>query len=108
MMVHHQKSTWSGGISVDGGLINTKMYKVFTTQQPLIIKGVSVDVNWSFPIKENWNWLPHPLLETSSPMKHYFDATDGDVIKSQNLFAIYDAIIGWNGTLSYLEAGKGT
>jgi hypothetical protein len=35
-----------------------------------------------------------------------FDATDGDVIKSQNLFAIYDAIIGWNGTLSYLEAGK--
>jgi hypothetical protein len=33
-----------------------------------------------------------------------FDATDGDVIKSQNLFAIYDAIIGWNGTLSYLEA----
>jgi hypothetical protein len=24
----------------------------------------------------------------------YFDATDGDVIKSQNLFAIYDAVIG--------------
>jgi hypothetical protein len=29
----------------------------------------------------------------------FFDATDGDVIKSQNLFAIYDAVVGWNGTL---------
>jgi hypothetical protein len=37
----------------------------------------------------------------------YFDAVDGDVIKSQNLFAIYDPIIGWNGTLNYLESGKG-
>ena len=37
----------------------------------------------------------------------YFDATDGDIIKSQNLFAVYDPLIGWHGTLKYLEAGKG-
>ncbi|MFT5297960.1 MAG: hypothetical protein ACI9YH_004002 [Colwellia sp.] len=103
--------TWSGGVTKDGGLKNTKMYKVFTThQQALIIKGSPVDIdNWNFPIQTNWNWLPYPLLgnQLTNEALAYFDATDGDVVKSQNLFAIYDPIIGWNGTLSYLESGKG-
>ena len=34
-------------------------------------------------------------------------AKSNDIIKSQNLFAIYDPLIGWSGTLSYLEQGKG-
>jgi len=105
------KSSWSGGITADGGLTNTKMYKVFTTyQQALTIKGTSVNAsNWSFPIKINWNWLPYSLSgnQLTNEALAYFDAVDGDVIKSQNLFAIYDPIIGWNGTLNYLESGKG-
>ena len=105
------RSSWSGGISANGGLTNTKMYKVFTTyQQPLIIKGTLVDASkWSFPIKTNWNWLPYSLAgnQLTNEALAYFDAVDGDVIKSQNLFAIYDPIIGWNGTLNYLESGKG-
>jgi hypothetical protein len=28
------------------------------------------------------------------------------LLKSQNLFAIYD-LVGWNGTLNYLESGTG-
>lgn len=36
-----------------------------------------------------------------------FDAHEGDVIKSQNQFAIYDEVNGWSGTLNYLEANKG-
>jgi hypothetical protein len=102
---------WAGLISNEGGLKNTKMYKVFTTyQQPLIIKGALVNAsNWSFPIKINWNWLPYSLSgnQLTNEALAYFDAVDGDVIKSQNLFAIYDPIIGWNGTLNYLESGKG-
>lgn len=104
-------SGWSGTISANGGLLSSKMYKVnLTDQQSLRIKGKSVDpTNWSFLIKENWNWLPYPLAsnQTINEALAYFEATDGDVIKSQNLFAIYDPIIGWNGTLKYLEAGKG-
>jgi hypothetical protein len=103
--------TWSGGVTKDGGLKNTKMYKVFTThQQALIIKGSPVDIdNWIFPIQTNWNWVPYPLLgnQLTNEALAYLDATDGDVIKSQSLFAIYDPIIGWNGTLNYLESGKG-
>ncbi|MFH6951052.1 LamG-like jellyroll fold domain-containing protein [Flavobacterium sp. FlaQc-51] len=104
-------SGWSGTISANGGLSPSKMYKVnITEEQTLKIKGKSVDVStWSFPIKENWNWLAYPLAsnQTTNEALAYFDANDGDVIKSQNLFAIYDPIIGWNGTLKYLEAGKG-
>lgn len=104
-------SGWSGTISANGGLSASKMYKVnITEEQTLKIKGQSVDVSsWSFPIKENWNWLAYPLASNQSTNEAlaYFDANDGDVIKSQNLFAIYDPIIGWNGTLKYLETSKG-
>ncbi|MFV5690716.1 LamG-like jellyroll fold domain-containing protein [Flavobacterium sp. LT1R49] len=105
------KSGWSGTISTNGGLTDSKMLKVFMTyEQPLIIKGIPVNMsNWSFPIKTNWNWLPYSLAgnQLTNEALAYFDATDGDVIKSQNLFAVYDPIVGWNGTLNYLESGKG-
>ncbi|OOV19038.1 LamG-like jellyroll fold domain-containing protein [Flavobacterium sp. LM4] len=104
-------SGWSGTISANGGLSSSKMYKVNVTQeQTLKIKGKNVDVStWSLLIKEDWNWLSYPITsnQTTNEALAYFDAVDGDVIKSQNLFAIYDPIIGWNGTLKYLEAGKG-
>jgi len=104
-------STWSGSISANGGLSTSKMYKVnFNFEQSLNSRGIPVDISsWSFSILENWNWLPYPLLgnQPTNEALAYFDAVDGDVIKSQNLFAIYDPINGWNGTLNYLEAGKG-
>ena len=104
-------SGWSGTISANGGLFPSKMYKAnINNEQILQIRGKRVDVaKWSFPIKQNWNWLPYPLTSNvaTNEALAYFDATDGDVIKSQNLFAVYDPIIGWNGTLKYLEAGKG-
>ncbi|MGA9639149.1 LamG-like jellyroll fold domain-containing protein [Flavobacterium sp.] len=104
-------SGWSGTISAYGGLTNSNMIKVFLAhEQPLTIKGTVINVaNWSFPMQEKWNWLPYILgkNQLTNEALAYFDAADGDVIKSQNLFAIYDPIIGWSGTLNYLEAGKG-
>ena len=103
--------TWSGAISSKGGLSSTKMYKVFmSNEQALTIKGSPVNLaSWSFPITTNWNWFPYPIAlnQLTSESLAYFEATDGDVIKSQNLFAIYDPKAGWNGTLKYLEQGKG-
>lgn len=103
--------TWSGAISSKGGLSTAKMYKVLmANEQSLNIKGTPVNLaSWSFPIEVNWNWLPYPIAmnQLTSESLAYFDASDGDVIKSQNLFAIYDPKAGWNGTLKYLEAGKG-
>jgi hypothetical protein len=103
--------TWSGTISASGGLSVSKMYKVFmANEQTLSIKGTPIDIaSWSFVINRNWNWFPFPFSSSqlTSEALAYFDASDGDVIKSQNLFAIYDAKVGWNGTLRYLEPGKG-
>ncbi|MFT4612312.1 MAG: hypothetical protein ACJA2M_000403 [Polaribacter sp.] len=104
-------SGWSGSISENGGITNSTMYKVnFANENALNIEGAPVDIlNWKFDVLENWNWLPYPLgrNQATNEALAYFDAIDGDVIKSQNLFAIFDPINGWNGTLNYLEAGTG-
>ncbi|WP_406682777.1 T9SS type A sorting domain-containing protein [Seonamhaeicola sp. MEBiC1930] len=104
-------SSWSGAISTNSGLSTNFMYKMnFAYGQQLKAKGSQVDISsWSFPIQQNWNWLPYPLGKNVSVNEALstFDATDGDIIKSQNLFAIYDPLNGWSGTLDYLEVGKG-
>lgn len=104
-------SSWSGAISANSGLSTNYMYKMkFANEQQLRVKGNQVDIsNWNFTIRENWNWLPYPLNKNVSVNEALstFNATDGDIIKSQNLFAIYDLINGWSGTLNYLEVGKG-
>lgn len=104
-------SGWSGTISSAGGIINTKMYKIkLATGQKLNIKGVPVDLNtWAFNLAQGWNELPFvvsknvPIGDALANLK----ATEGDVIKSQSLFAIYTNAIGWKGSLTYLKAGEG-
>ncbi|WP_299438656.1 LamG-like jellyroll fold domain-containing protein [uncultured Aquimarina sp.] len=105
------RSGWSGDITADGGLTISKMYKIrLAEEQALTIRGNIVDIdNWDFPVKENWNWLPYPI-GANQPINEalaYFEAQEGDVIKSQSSFAIYDPLNGWKGTLNYLEAGNG-
>ncbi|MCD8435617.1 T9SS type A sorting domain-containing protein [Tenacibaculum dicentrarchi] len=106
-------SGWSGSISNVAGGMNTKqMYKVYSKNiNTLSASGTNVDLNtWSFPIQKNWNWLPY-IVSKNTPLNEAlanFNATDGDVIKSQNKFAIYDALNnGWSGNLNFLEQGKG-
>ena len=106
-----ENGEWSGTISASGGLDIEKMYRVFLgTGQQLQINGPSIDLeNWSFPIQENWNWLPYPLLSNQlvNEALALFNAQEGDVIKSQTQFAIYDTLNGWSGTLTTLEIGNG-
>jgi hypothetical protein len=111
-------SGWSGTSTDDSGnvvqnpvLSADYMYKVFLSQdQDLTIEGVPTDVqNWTFPIEAGWNHLPYILKEnfTLNNALANYNAQDGDVIKSQNLFAIYDNLNGWSGTLEYLQVGQG-
>jgi len=102
---------WDGSISANSGLSGSNMYKVYlSNQQSLKIKGPLVDINnWEFQIVNDWNWLPFTLpsnLLLNNALANY-SASAGDVIKSQNLFAIYDDNNGWIGSLNYLEEGKG-
>ncbi|MFC5285150.1 LamG-like jellyroll fold domain-containing protein [Pedobacter alpinus] len=104
-------SGWSGTVSGNGGISSTKMYKVkLTTAQNFNIKGVPVDLNtWSFDLLQNWNWLPF-VVSKNIPIADALanlNASDGDLIKSQSLFAIYSPLTGWKGSLTYLKAGEG-
>jgi hypothetical protein len=105
------QSFWSASTNIASDSIANYMYKVyFANKQILNIKGVPVDIStWDFTIKEKWNWLPYPLNKNVSVNEalSLFDAVEDDVIKSQNLFAIYDKRNGWIGTLNYLEEGQG-
>jgi len=106
-----ENSGWSGGISDNAGFSIFKMYKVrLANAQNLDVIGTPVDLStWTFPVRENWNWLPYVVGENTriEEALSSFNASVDDVIKSQNEFAIYDALNGWTGTLSYLEKGKG-
>ena len=106
-----QDSGWSGTISQNGGLNVTKMYKINVLKnQSLNMHGSLINLeSWSFPIKTNWNWFPFVIpnnVKLNDAMANY-EPSEGDVIKSQNKFAIYDALSGWSGTLEYLEKGQG-
>ncbi|WP_370004061.1 LamG-like jellyroll fold domain-containing protein, partial [Winogradskyella sp.] len=101
----------SGVVTQNPALSNNFMYKVYLDEsQELTLSGVPVDnAGWSFQIEQGWNYFPFPLttnLSIDNALSN-FNALEGDVIKSQNLFAIYDDINGWSGTLNYLEKGQG-
>ena len=87
------------------------MYRIRVEQgQTLNLKGEAVDVDkFSFEIQENWNWLPYPIARNVDVNEALatFVAGEGDLIKSQDRFAIYDPDLGWRGTLTSLRSGEG-
>lgn len=104
-------SGWSGSISANGGLNSDQMFKVFTAnEQPLTIEGVPVDIElWSFDVALGWNWFPYPFSSNHSVNESLslLEPMDGDIIKSQTQFAIFDPLNGWSGSLTTLKGGKG-
>jgi hypothetical protein len=105
------KNGWAGTISSTGGVSAKNMYKIYLKAGQLLnIKGVPVDLNtWIFDLKTDWNWLPF-VVSKNVPIGDALanlNASDGDVIKSQSLFAIYSPSIGWKGSLTYLKSGEG-
>lgn len=104
-------SVWAGTISGNGGIAPERMYKVYLHEaQNLDLRGRPVDLSdWQFTVQTNWNWLPFPLGQ-NVPVRDAlatFQPREGDLIKSQNQFAIYDARNGWSGNLTFLRAGRG-
>ena len=102
---------WSGSITGNGGLSSNHMYKVYLAKNnSLSAVGPKVNLNtWSFDIQKRWNWLPY-IANTATSVKQAltnFHPQEGDVIKSQHHFAIYDNLSGWSGNLEFLQPGVG-
>lgn len=56
-----------------------------------------------------WNYIPYLAqynLRLNEALAGY-EALEGDVIKSQSAFAMYNNSLGWIGSLEYMQPGKG-
>lgn len=83
-------------LSVAGTAVDTRSTK-------LTINGCKADGT------ARWNYISY-LPQTNLTLKEAlagYDAKEGDIIKSQTEMAMYTANLGWIGSLSYMESGKG-
>lgn len=103
-----ERGSWKGTLN---SLTSAEMYKIKLSEQyELKLSGNQVDeTNINFKIYQGWNWLPFPIHKNVSLVEAlaFYEPTDGDVIKDQFDFAIYDGSSGWTGTLDYLIADEG-
>ena len=101
---------WYGNITWYDGLQNDQMYMVrMKYDANMRLQGAPVSVSDTINLKAGWNWLaylPQENMEINDALAQY-DAKHGDVVKGKTGFAIYNQRIGWEGSLNYLEPGKG-
>jgi hypothetical protein len=103
---------WSGGISSNGGITNNKMYKFkLANANEFKLKGIPADLStWAFTLQTGWNWLPY-VANKNIPIGDALanlNPTEGDLVKSQNLFSIYSSVArAWKGSLTYLNQSEG-
>jgi len=103
---------WAGTISTNGGINASKMYKTkLAIAQNILATGLPVDLaTKTFTLDTNWVGLPYIANRnlTINEALAYLDAQDGDLLKSQSQFAIYDRVSkSWKGSLTSLTVGEG-
>lgn len=107
-----QMNGWAGSLgNAAYGIKPQPSYRfrssVFDT---LVISGIEIDPT-TRPIKldSGWNWLgfisQRNLSVTEALSSH--NAVSGDLVKSQTQFAVYDASIGWVGSLTTMIPNVG-
>ena len=102
---------WKGTISLNNDLNNTSMYMLKSNnRQSLSVTGRTLDAaSVSLTINPQWNYIsyiPSVNMTVKEALAGYA-AIKGDIIKSQNRFAMYSDNQGWVGNLTYMESGKG-
>ncbi len=102
---------WLGTISAGGGFNTGELYKLhLDAAATLQYDGEIIDPTTApLTVVPGWNWigyLPQENISINEALAS-LSPTSGDLIKSQSSFAIYDANIGWLGSLSTLKPGEG-
>jgi hypothetical protein len=105
-------SIWMNGALNGSGFNNVEMYKVeMSGSNTVSLPGTPVNVDSTIiHLNSGWNWIAYTpqVNETVSEAFAGANPEDGDLVKSQMAFSVYDAIIGsWVGTLEYLRPGQG-
>jgi hypothetical protein len=102
---------WVGTISGNGGIRNEESYKIKVAQGDTIYHtGEIIDPSTKpVSIVKGWNWVGF-ISQKNLPVNDAlanFAGSNGDIIKGQFSFAVFDSNMGWIGSLQNLEPTKG-
>ena len=102
---------WHGALTLSGGMNITEGYKLrLTNADDFYYIGRKVDPDTvKMVIEAGWNWIgliSRGNLEINDALAT-LNPTNGDLIKSQYAFAVYDDNLGWLGSLEYMEPTRG-
>jgi len=107
----YTSNVWAGSISTSGGMRNTQMYMLnVATDKKLTIIGQPVNtMTEKITVYPGWTWVGFTPQINLSVTEAFVGSNpkDGDLIKGQNAFSIYNEGINWVGTLKYLTPGNG-
>jgi len=109
---YNTEAGWAGSLAnPQAGIKPEYSYRLrVTAKDTLTITGVEIDPSVR-PIQLNagWNWIGFGSQRNLSVTEAFssLNSTAGDLVKSQNQFALYDPVIGWVGNLNTLIPGKG-
>ncbi|MBE6303156.1 MAG: T9SS type A sorting domain-containing protein [Bacteroidales bacterium] len=102
---------WMGTLSQHGGLKNNEMYKVHSSrEQNIRLTGDAINPEKVIiTVGSGWNYISYlPLTDLSvEEALSGYKARVGDIIKSQNGFAVYTDKNRWEGDLATLSVGRG-
>lgn len=113
--VSYSSNGWVGTLPA---LNNTSMYMMRSAKaKTLDISGAPIDTKTCklsiIGTKDDgtarWNYisyLPADNMTLKEALAGY-EASEGDIVKSQTAVAMYDGNVGWIGSLEYMESGKG-
>lgn len=100
---------WKGTL---GALNYRSMYMIKVSEPTdIIVTGAKIDLSTTnIDIEKGWNmisYLPVQNQSVSDALGTLTTISEGDIIKGQVGFSIYDPILGWVGSLTYMKQGKG-
>lgn len=103
---------WMGGLSKPNEGFKVKQSYRFRSNglDTLILSGVEANpLDQIISAQTGWNWIGFVSQRNMEINEAFstFTPASGDLLKSQNSFAIYDSIIGWVGSLNTLRPNLG-
>lgn len=106
-----QDSKWIGTLT-SNGFDNKHMYLIKSSEvQTVSVTGTPIKSkdDLTLGVNQGWNYisyLPNVNLTLKEALAGY-EALEGDIVKGQSGFSMFGGNLGWLGSLTYLESGKG-
>lgn len=103
---------WNGTLVANGGFKNEQMYMFNLAAPSNTLKYMGAKIipaDKPISINPGWNWigfLPSSNVTVKDAFGNYTPA-NGDFVKSQYGFAMYDINMGWLGSLTFMKPGMG-